>query len=176
MKHTTIARIIAFLLLSTLLLSSCKRSQDYRQDVNLEELNELITPLLSHPETLVRYDSDQIRFFLGLPEAYYTDALVMVQTRSDSVDEYGIFRCNSAEDADELEDLLDDYLEIALPGKLAYLNGREAPSYSDEEDEAFYAHDTALTGRVRCYGNYVCYTLLSKEADNALQSKLRSIL
>lgn len=177
MKRPSLLLAALILPIAILLSSGCDRAPDYRRDIDVETIADTLTPLLSHPETLVRYDADQIHFFLGLPEPYCGDSVVMVQTRSDSVDEYGIFLCNNEEEADELEELLDDYLELTIPGKLAYLSDCGTGEGEYEADGASSrSADRALTGRVKRYGLYVCYTLLDDEEDDALQSELKKLL
>lgn len=174
-------RIAYTMLIFAFLLIGCNRLTEYRRDVDVEEIAETLTPMLSHPDTLVRYDADQIHFFLGLPEPYCTDSVVMVQTRAGSIDEYGIFLCKNEESAEELEEMLDDYLDLTLHGKLAYLS--DCASNADlkevernDSDLSQSLSDLQLTGRVRRYGCYVCYTLLSDEQDSALQKQLKALL
>lgn len=177
MKRPSLLLAVLILSISIRLFAGCDRSPDYREDADIEEIADTLTPLLSHPETLMRYDADQIHFFLGLPEPYCDDSVVMVQTRSDSVDEYGVFLCPNEEEADELEELLDDYLELTIPGKLAYLDdcGTGEGEYEEGTDSARSA-DRALTGRVKRYGLWVCYTLLDDEEDDTLQEALKKLL
>lgn len=181
MKHTRILPLTLAILFA-LMFAGCDRSTDYRSDVDIEVIAETLTPMLNHPETLVRYDADHIHFFLGLPEPYCRDSVVMVQTRAGSADEYGVFLCASDEDAEALEELLDDYLELTIPGKLAYLGDcdpTETPASDPTDspaDRTAHSLGTSLTGRVKRYGNYVCYTLLDDEADDALQDALKRLL
>lgn len=180
MKHNSLRSII-ILLLFTIFLTACNQESQYRCDLEISVIEQTLTPLLAHPETLITYDSDQIRFFLGLPERYCADCVVMVQSREGCVDEYGVFLCNNSNDADELEGLLNDYLELTIPGKLAYLNDSYADDFENQfepstVDSSENSANISLTGRVRRYGSYVCYTLLSEADDRALQNKLKALL
>lgn len=179
MNHSIVLKPVLAALLLVLLFAGCDRSSEYRADLDIESIADSITPILDHSGTMIRYDADQIHFFLGLPEPYCTDNVVMVQTKEGSVDEYGIFRCISDADAEALEELLDDYLELTIAGKLAYLNDCDAGvNTSDSEVTAESAQDadSMLTGRVRRYGIYVCYTLLDRDKDEELQNTLKSLL
>lgn len=179
MKTTAIPRI-SLLALLLMLLISCNRTPDYRIDVDIESIAQTITPILDHSETMIRYDADQIHFFLGLPEPYCSDSVVMVQSKAGTVEEYGIFRCNNENDAEELEEMLDDYLELTIPGKLAYLNecnsDKDSSATESATDTTVQTANNALTGRVRRYGIYVCYTILDHEDDLVLQKELKSLL
>lgn len=158
-------------------LTSCQIQSDYRQDLDVQAIAESLSALLEHPETMHRYDSDEIHFFIGLPDQFCTDCAVMAQSRPDLADEFGIFRCYGEEVAEELEDLLEDYLDRTLPEKLAYLNDDEKyPHDSSNDDEAEETSAVDLSGSVRRYGLYVCYTLLKSSDEESIHKQIKKIL
>ena len=147
-------------------LTACaSREPVFREDIPVEEVQLQVDGILYHPDSLISYDPDDIRFYLDIPKEYCTDCIVRAQTSSTSIDEYGIFHCKSVEDAEELEDLLDDYLERTLEGKREWLL-----SYNPAELEKLEK------SRVERYGSYVFYGILDPPTERLAVERVEEIL
>lgn len=166
--------IPCILLLCTMLFTACDERTNEIGELSIAEIADAVKPLIDHPESLVTYDTDQIQIYLELPERYCRQCVVMAQSRADSVDEFGIFLCCNAEDAEALEALIEEYLRRTIRLKLHYLNECLNQSNPIAEEEKTLSL-SPLIGSVRRYGTLVCYSILSQN-DAAFQNKLKSLL
>lgn len=156
------------LILSVCLLSltACaRRAPVYRTDVEVKTVQEEVDGLLYHTDSLISYDPDDVRFYLELPEEYCNDCIVRAQTSSVSIDEYGIFHCRNEEEAEVLEDLLEDYLERSLEGKREWLQ-----SYNPAELQKLERSD------VERFGSYVFYGILDPPTERLAMERVESLL
>lgn len=156
---------IAVGLLAASLISCSNRKQEYREDVEVDDLQKELDQILYHSDSLISYDPDDIRFYLDVPPEYCTDCVVRAQTSSTSIDEYGLFHCKSVTDAEILEDLLEDYLERALDGKREWLQ-----SYNPGELEKLEK------SRVERYGSYVFYGILDPTTERLAVKRVEEML
>ncbi len=154
------------LTVSLLLLTACsRRAPVYRNDVEVKDVQKEIDGLLYHTDSLVSYDPDDVRFYLDLPEEYCNDCIVRAQSSSVSIDEYGIFRCKNEEEAEKLEDLLEDYLERSLEGKREWLQ-----SYNPDELQKLERSD------VERFGSYVFYGILDPPTERLVTECVENLL
>ncbi|MGM9647143.1 MAG: DUF4358 domain-containing protein [Eubacteriales bacterium] len=156
------------LILSVCLLSltACaRRAPVYRTDVEVKTVQEEVDGLLYHTDSLISYDPDDVRFYLELPEEYCNDCIVRAQTSSVSIDEYGIFHCRNEEEAEVLEDLLEDYLERSLEGKREWLQ-----SYNPAELQKLERSD------VERFGSYVFYGILDPPTERLAMERVEGLL
>ena len=156
------------LILSVCLLSltACaRRAPVYRTDVEVKTVQEEVDGLLYHTDSLISYDPDDVRFYLELPEEYCNDCIVRAQTSSVSIDEYGIFHFRNEEEAEVLEDLLEDYLERSLEGKREWLQ-----SYNPAELQKLERSD------VERFGSYVFYGILDPPTERLAMERVESLL
>ena len=152
-------------LMAGCLLSCGNRKQEYREDVAVEDMQQEIDQILYHTDSLISYQPDDIRFYLEIPQEYCTDCIVRAQTSSTSIDEYGIFHCKSVADAENLEDLIEDYLDRALDGKREWLQ-----SYNPSELEKLEK------SRVKRYGSYVFYGILDPTTERMAVQRVEQML
>lgn len=162
-RMSPIKWLVLFLLTGCLV--SCTARQVFRDDVEVEKVQKEVDAILYHTDSLISYDPDDIRFYLDVPKEYCTDCVVRAQTSSTSIDEYGIFHCKSIEDAEKLEELIQDYLERALDGKREWLQ-----SYNPGELEKLEK------SRVERYGSYVFYGILDPSTERMAVKRVEELL
>ncbi|MBQ8287882.1 MAG: DUF4358 domain-containing protein [Clostridia bacterium] len=157
---------ISILILCLVSLTACaRRAPVYREDVEVKKVQEEVDGMLYHTDSLISYDPEEVRFYLDLPEEYCSDCIVRAQTSSVSIDEYGIFHCKTEEDAEKLEDLLEDYLERSLEGKREWLQ-----SYNPSELQKLERSD------VERFGSYVVYGILDPPTERLMMEQVESML
>lgn len=160
MKHT------AILLICLVTLTACSmRTPAYREDVDVKDIQDEVDGLLYHTDSLISYDPDDIHFYLELPAEYCIDSVVRAQTSSMSIDEYGIFHCKNERDAEQLEELLDDYLSRSLEGKREWLL-----SYNPSELQKLEK------SRVERFGSYVFYGILDPSTERLVITHVEKLL
>lgn len=153
-------------LLCICFLTSCSmRTPAYREDIEVEKVRDEVDSMLYHTDSLISYDPDDVRFYLELPEEYCKDCIVRAQTSSLSIDEYGIFHCKNEQDAEQLEELLDEYLERSLEGKREWLQ-----SYNPSELQKLEK------SRVERFGSYVFYGILDPPTERLAMQKVEDLL
>lgn len=166
MKKILLSSRLWGLLFLMILLSACSKWRtDYRDDVDIALIQQAVSPLLAHPDTLIAYDCDEIHFFLNIPENYCTDSVVCAQSAPQQTDEYGVFHCNNSDDAEQLTELLETYLQTSVAAKQAWL------ADCGSEVTTANAH-----GKVRCYGNYVCYTVTDEATEQSIHETVKRLL
>ncbi|MBQ7354682.1 MAG: DUF4358 domain-containing protein [Clostridia bacterium] len=158
-------RILIFTVCLICLVACTKQTPNYRTDVEIADMQKEVDGLLYHTDSLISYDPDDIRFYLDLPKEYCNDCIVRAQTSSVSIDEYGIFHCQTEEEADELEDLLEEYLKRSLEGKREWLQ-----SYNPDELRKLEK------SKVERFGNYVFYGILDPSTEKIVAERVEGIL
>ena len=158
-------RIIICILCLLCLAAFSRRAPVYREDIEVETVRDQVDGLLYHTDSLISYDPDDVRFYLEIPEEYCTDCVVRAQTSSLSIDEYGIFHCKNEQDAEKLEELLDEYLERSLEGKREWLQ-----SYNPSELQKLEK------SRVERFGSYVFYGILDPPTERLAMQKVEDLL
>ncbi|MBQ8382284.1 MAG: DUF4358 domain-containing protein [Clostridia bacterium] len=159
-------KTIIIILLCILSLTACaRRAPVYREDIAVKQVQEEVDGMLYHTDSLISYDPEEVRFYLDLPEEYCSDCIVRAQTSSVSIDEYGIFHCKTEEEAEKLEDLLEDYLERTLEGKREWLQ-----SYNPAELQKLERSD------VERFGCYVFYGILDPPTERLVTERVEGLL
>lgn len=149
-----------------LLLIACGRREPvYRSNVDVTDVQKEVDGLLYHTDSLITYDPEDIHFYLNLPEEYCQNCIVRAQTSSVSIDEYGIFHCRTEEDAEQLEELIEEYLERSLEGKREWLQ-----SYNPDELRKLEQCD------VEQFGCYVVYGILDPPTKRLVIKRVEGLL
>ncbi len=161
-----IRKLILLALITLCLCIACSRREiHYRSDVAVDDLQKEVDALLYHTDSLISYDPDDVHFYLELPLEYCDNCIVRAQTSSVSIDEYGIFHCKTVEDAEALEELIEDYLERSLEGKREWLQ-----SYNPDELRKLERSD------VRRFGSYVFYGILDAPTERVVMERMEELL
>jgi len=122
-------------------------NKGYKNDVAVATLSLAADADIAMKSNLADASSDFMEFFLNVDPSLYSEYSVKTPIGSASIDEYGIFKANSPEDAEKIAASLDSY----LASRVATWDTR----YSQEEKPKV---DGACT---KVFGNYVAYAILS---------------
>ncbi|MGM9681747.1 MAG: DUF4358 domain-containing protein [Eubacteriales bacterium] len=160
-------KILVLILASTLLLSCCTRNRApvYRNDLTAAEIADRIAGDLPDFDNLSDYSDEDIAFYLGIPADLASDQSVRVQTNSVSIDEFGVFKAENDSQAEELENLLQNYLDSSLEGKREWLESYN-PTEMDKLEEA----------EIKRYGSYVVYLILDRADRRVAKENVTKIL
>ena len=152
-------------LLSAALLLSCSHAPAYRDDLSAEAVAAEIADPLPDSAGLIRYSDEEIESCLGIPAELSRDRCVMVQTNSVSIDEIGVFRAADEGCAEQLKELLTDYLVRSEEAKADWLR-----SYNPVELEKL------SEGQILHRGRYVIYLILGKADRRIAGENIEKIL
>lgn len=158
-------KICASLLLAAFtltILASCGSKTEIRNDVAVTALAEEIEKHISQKANLSPADNDYLMFNMNADLDKLGDFIVKTPESNSSVDEYGVFKAESAEQLEYIEKLVADYL--------AYRIEVWDPRYRNEEKPKI---DGAKSKTV---GNYVVYVILSESERNATLTAFENLL
>ena len=148
------------LMLAILCLCTACGKAELRTDVPVSELSAAIEPLLANAADLDTADDDYLRFnFAGAETAEH---IVRLPVSGNTLDEYGIFRAESAEAAVAIADACRAYLNTRNEAWLGLYLVEEYPKLRDAE--------------VKMLGQYVVYLILSEEEKTAAIEKIEEML
>lgn len=168
MKKILILSLVLIILSATLAVCiSCTRNKVtvYRNDMTTEEISDRIAGDLPDFDHLSDYSDEDIAFYLGIPADLVDDQSVRVQTSSVSIDEFGVFKVEDDSKAEELENLLQNYLDSSLEGKREWLESYN-PTELDKLEDA----------EIERYGKYVVYLILDKADRRVAKENITKIL
>lgn len=160
-------KILVLTLVLTVLLTCCSRNRVpiYRNDLTTAEIADRIASDLPDSDSLSDYSDEDIAFYLGVPADFADEQSVLVQTSTVSIDEFGVFKVKEDSQAEELEKLLENYLDSSLEGKREWLEGYN-PTELDKLEDA----------EIRRYGQYVVYLILDKADRRIAKENITKIL
>ena len=153
--------ILAIAMLCTL-LASCAQEVQYKDDIQVATLVQVGKKQIALSSNLTNASEEFMMFFLNVDAALYSEYAVMTPLGSTSIDEFGIFKANNAEDAAKIETALATY----LASRKSTWDTRYDQSQKVKVDNA----KTAI------YGNYVVYTILSPEEQDAFADAIKEML
>lgn len=160
MKRTTSLCALALLLLAALALVACG-GDSYRTDVPVADLQAAVEPLIEHASHLDTADDDYLRFNLPGTETA-AEQLIRYPVSGTTLDEYGIFRAETADGTAALADACEAYLQTRNDAWLGLYLVEEYPKLRDAE--------------VKVIGNYVVYLILSEDEKAAVTEKIEETL
>ncbi len=153
-------KIAAICLLLPMILISCRKGPKYKNDVPCDELT---APFVS-AEFHSSYKEDKIKFFFE-NTSLATDHSLIYSTEPTDIDEFGVLRADTPSDAKELGNIVNRYIEDMQKNDRAFI-----ASYAPEELPKL---DGA---RVRVFGNYVAYAILSEDEQEDFLSGIEAKL
>ena len=159
-------KIICFTLifLSLIPFSSCSKRSEYRDDIACRLLTNEIAELCPAEEGYSNFGDEQIKYFFEnttLP----TDYSIIYSTDANDINEIGIFHCKNKEDTEQMMDIVEDYIDDLQDSQVNFVS-----SYAPYEIPKLEGAE------VRCYGNYVIYTVLDTNERKAAFSALEETL
>ena len=147
-------KILCLLLLCTA-LASCVHQRVYANDLPCSELMDAAEDQIPVDFGYDTFSGDHLRYYFAdtkLPD----DSCLRYSTRSEDINEFGIFHVHDDTAREELKKLTEEYLETMKNDQHAFI-----ASYAPEELPKLERAE------VRVFGNYVAYAILSDE-DRAL--------
>ena len=167
MKHL-INRGLPLLLAAVLLLTgvACNAST-YRADVASSEITEAAKDAIGFSSDYFDASAETYDVFFGAEAAFAAveDCNIVYHVTETNVDQFGVFRVKTGDDVAAVEAMVQTYVD----GQVSYLNSFAAAYNRDELDKIENANVSSL-------GNYVYFTILSKEAAAAFTDALQAAL
>ena len=141
------------LLLSALMLPivSCAKQEEYLNNVSCEELMKQVEERIPTDLGYTSFGTDQILYYFE-NQASYDDVCLRYSTRSENINEIGIFHSPNESAQEELEDKIEEYLEQMWEEQRAFI-----ASYAPEELPKLEHAE------IESFGNYTVYAILSDE-------------
>lgn len=155
-------RAIAIILTFTLpLLCSCRKIK-YKSDISCKELTDIIET--ANEKEYQSYDGDYIEYILE-DTSYCNDHSIIYSSEVNDIDELGILKANSENDAKTLYGMLIDYITDAKEGQRAFI-ASYAPNELPKLDSA----------RVERFGCYIIYSIATPEDSEKAISAITTAL
>ncbi len=160
MKKVFSAFLVIIMLFSALI--SCAKELGFKVYFSVATLTEAGKKKINLSSNLTDASDEFMMFFLNVDASLYTECAVMTPAGSSSIDEFGIFKAASAEDAAKIETALKTY----LASRVATWDTRYSQTEKPKVDGA----------KTTVYGNYVFYTILSADEQDAFLATIKEIL
>ena len=158
-KHLFIVTLVL-----TLILISCSKKLDYRDDISCEDLiNSLLSVEISSKE-YEEYDDEYFEFFFE-DARMPSDLKIIYSTEVNDIDELGIFRAESSDEAEKLVEASEKYIEDMKKDQRAFISSYASPELP-KLDRA----------EVKRFGNYVIYAIMSEDDKTSIFFKADEIL
>ncbi len=141
---------------------SCGSKVEFKDDITVATLVQAGKKQISLSSNLTDASDEFMTFFLNVDASLYTECVVMTPAGSAAIDEFGIFKASSAEDAAKIEASLKTY----LASRVATWDTRYSQAEKPKVDGA----------KTTVYGNYVIYTILSSKEQTAFLNVIGDIL
>ena len=153
----------AFIL--TIILASCSKSNDYRDDIPCSDLARAICDEAEVGGGYSAYEKDHIAFLFD-NTTLANDSSIMYSTEVTDINEIGVFHCENKDNAKSLAETVSKYVTDMQTEQKAFIESyapREVPKLNGAE--------------VREYGNYVIYLIMNDEdkedAIEEIEEKLK---
>lgn len=152
------------LLAALVLLGGCAGDEEgkVRDDVAVADLAAAADEKIEGSDGLIDPGEGYISGYMGLEPEELGDYVVKISSFSTSINEYGIFKADSADGAETLEKTIQGYLDMRRETWMQEYLPEEYPKLKDAE--------------VKRLGSYVFYTILSDEERPAVQEALTDLL
>lgn len=152
-------------LLLSLSLTACgSKKSDYRDDVSAASLSDTVSAIIPVESGYDLSDDDFLTYHFEGNTAI-DDYVIAASSASSDVNEYGILHVNDPDKVEEIRRLADVYLTVQRDFLSSFLNTYNAAEM-DKLDQM----------SVKVFGNYVVYTILSKEDTAAVHEAVEEAL
>ena len=153
-------KLICTLLCLVFILSLCAcGGNEYKNDVTSKSLADAIVEAIAAPQGFTAPDSDFIEFNMEGATALCEDYCIMLSSMNINYNEFGVLRAKNEADAEKLAEICQTYIDLKKEGANPHYLPNEYPKIEN--------------ARVKVYGCYVVYTVLS-DADTKTVDKLIS--
>ena len=152
------------LMLVLLVFSACAERESYADGISCRELMELAEKEIPTDLGYTDFGEEQIRYYFDNTDDF-DDVCLRYSTRSENINEVGIFHSASKQEAKEMREEIEDYLEDMREEQSAFI-ASYAPNELSKLEEA----------EIRQFGNYTVYTILSREDKSKVFQALKDRL
>lgn len=153
------------LLLILLVFSSCAKEDDYSDGISCKELMEIAEKEIPTDLGYTDFGNGQILYYFEETDAF-DDVCLRYSTRSENINEVGIFHSQSKREANKIKQQIETYLDEMKEEQSAFI-ASYAPDELPKLEEA----------EIRQFGNYTVYTILFREdRDNVFQALNKRLL
>lgn len=153
-------KILAFLLLATLLLGSCAAQNQYVDDYSVKALAQKGMDSLTERKEFTSADKSYLDDWFTCPD-YVRDSIIYFATDANNHDQFGIYHVTEG-NAKAMATLLADYLDDCYENYNNLYNPEELPKIRDAQ--------------VKVYGNYVVYAVFDEADRTAFLSAVDNAL
>lgn len=161
MKKSVSILLFVSIILCFAVFAGCSKEEKYKNDVSVFDLAEAVEAKFG-AKGLSVVDEGYINGSMQIDVSDINDYVVKINVYGTNIDEYGIFKASDEEQAEEIEDMIRDYL-----------SGREErwmPEYMPEE------FPKLQSAEYKRYGEYVVYAILDEEAKAAVFAEIKAQL
>ena len=159
------AWIRLFVLLWILLMcAACAKAEAYTDSISCKDLMKTAEQVIPTELGYADFETEQIRYDFYETTAY-DDASLRYSTRSENINEIGIFHSESREDSEEIRQVIERYLRQLREEQSAFI-ASYAPHELPKLEEA----------EIRQFGNYTVYAILSSEDRAAFFAAIQNQL
>ncbi len=147
-----------FILILTflLLLCSCSKKVNYRNDISCAELTEKLSETAPIDNGYLEHGEEQIKFFFD-DTRLQDDFSILYSAKVEDINEIGVFHCPNEASAQRLYEIVENYLDETEKTQTNFIMSY-APMEIKKLDDA----------EVKLYGNYVIYAILDDEHQKDL--------
>lgn len=158
---------IAGLLCLCLLLGACGGKNVYTSDVAADKVADGMVTAIGQPDDYMGGDADLYEFYFGDKEAYakVKDCKILFSRVETDVNEVGVFRASSEQDAEAVRAMVQTYLNEQTANLRSF-----AANYSPADLAKI---DNA---GIEVYGVYVVYYILDAEDETASLDAVKGLL
>lgn len=155
-------KLISALLCLTFIFSlcSCNNSSAYKNDVSSKTISDAIVEAINAPQGFIAPDSDFIEFNMEGATDLCEDYAIMISSMNVNYNEFGIMRAKNEDDAKKLAEICQSYIDIKKEGTNPHYLPQEYPKIQN--------------AKVKVYGCYVVYTILSDADAKTVESVINS--
>ena len=146
------------MLVPTLLLTACGETVSYSTDIAVSDLAASADTALTDSDKYADVSESYITNRMGIDLSGIEDYVVKINV----IDEYGIFKAPSNDDAAKIEETVESYLDKRVEEWM--------PEYMPEE---FPKVENAT---VKVFGNYVVYCILADDAKSDVFTAVENTL
>ncbi|HHT54190.1 MAG TPA: DUF4358 domain-containing protein [Clostridiales bacterium] len=156
-------KTILTLILAVILFASCGKKVSYRDDLTAKEVIDKIEATVPLDDGYYSVDSDYLDFYFEGADALIDSYEIRIANTSTNINQFGVFKVKDGQ-AEAMQALCRGYLSLKMERWVLQADyiAAEHPKMEDAE--------------VRIFGNYVVYTILTKQDKTAVFKAVEELL
>ncbi|NLW73820.1 MAG: DUF4358 domain-containing protein [Clostridiales bacterium] len=157
------ARIISVILFAVLFLASCGEKANYRNDLTVKEVMDKIEATVPLADGYYSVDSDYFDYYFEGADALVDSYEIRIANASTNINQFGVFKVKAGQ-AEAMKTLCQAYISLKMERWVL------------QADYIAAEHPKMENAEVRVFGNYVVYTMLTKEDKAAVFKAVEELL